>query len=424
MLNASRSASGTMPVMEPARIRTATGLAARCRARTSATIRAMFAAIVISCITLSSSFATPSFLLDLDLPLLTQSGPGEIVWRNPAPLARTPGPRAWGRVTIPREGEHFSFHSAGAAAPLGFGLPLFCTSEIPAIARTTGVDSVLAAALVAAESGFNPRAVSETGARGLTQLTSRTARSLGVYNRHWPRWNLWGGLTYLAQMRRMFGDDELSLAAYNVGPGMVQRKGRAVLQDPAVASYVATITRLRKAYATRYPARCVHGGNSLAVAFADSGDRSAGAIGWGIDIQSFFELGAGLTVWTQAESTHWDPAAGVRVYVLDPLLVGGTYHWGDMSWDAGVLLAFRAERVLVGVERNRVDEFVGALKVALPLGAWVEAKAKRHRAALTFSVEGRNVAVGFTHLARLSRDDGAETLRQSVFVSLGRSPSL
>jgi len=348
------------------------------------------------------------------------------VWRNPAALARTAGIRGWARLTLAHGSQNAAFQSAGATATLGFGLPLFCASEIPAVAHATGVDPALAAALVAAESGFNPRAVSVTGARGLTQLTSRTARSLGVYNRHWPRWNLWGGLTYLAQMRRLFGDDELALAAYNVGPGVVQRKGRAVLQDPAVASYVASIARLRKAYDTKYPSTCAHGGNGLGIAYADrdSSGQSAGVVGWGIDVQAFLELGAGVMVWQGGDSTVADPVVGTRIYVMDPLIFAGTYHWEDGTWGVGALFALQGERVLIGGERDRRGDFVGAMKVALPLGLWIEAKARRHMVALAATIETRNFALGFTHLAAVSNRDGAETLRHSVFLSLGRSPTL
>ena len=424
MLNACANASGMMPVMQPARTRTATGVPAPCSRSTAATVRAMFTAMVISCIVPASILAAPSFLEDFELPLIAQSGPGDIVWRNPAALARTGGIRGWVRLTLPHDSHDAAFQTAGAATPLGFGLPLFCSSEIPEVARATGVDSELAAALVAAESGFNPRAVSVTGARGLTQLTSRTARSLGVYNRHWPRWNLWGGLTYLAEMRRLFGDDELALAAYNVGPGMVKRKGRAVLNEPAVASYVATITRLRKAYGTKYPSTCAHGGNGLAVAYADSGGTSAGALGWGMDVQAFFELGAGVVVWQEGDSAVADPIVGTRIYVLDPLLLAGTYRWHDATWEVGALLALQGERVLVGAERDCQGNFIGALKLGLPLGLWVEAKAKRHTVSLAATLETRKLAIGFTHLASVSSQDGAETVRQSAFLSLGRRPAL
>lgn len=82
----------------------------------------------------------------------------------------------------------------------------------------------LALALVKQESGFNPRAVSKAGAIGLTQLMPATAASLGVDP--WdPKQNIEGGLRYLSQQYQTFGSWPLALAAYNAGPGAVQRYG-------------------------------------------------------------------------------------------------------------------------------------------------------------------------------------------------------
>jgi soluble lytic murein transglycosylase-like protein len=89
-----------------------------------------------------------------------------------------------------------------------------------------GIDPALFAALVEAESGFDPGAVSSAGAQGLAQLMPGTARSLGVGDPFDPVQNADGGARYLAQMLREFGGDErLALAAYNAGPGAVRRHG-------------------------------------------------------------------------------------------------------------------------------------------------------------------------------------------------------
>jgi len=79
-------------------------------------------------------------------------------------------------------------------------------------------------ALVEAESGGNPDAVSPRGAIGLTQLMPSTAEALGVANPYDPQQNLNGGAQYLRrQLDRFGGDERLALAAYNAGPGAVQR---------------------------------------------------------------------------------------------------------------------------------------------------------------------------------------------------------
>jgi len=78
--------------------------------------------------------------------------------------------------------------------------------------------------LVKQESNWKPRARSHKGAIGLAQLMPATARSLGV-NPHDPRQNLEGGARYLAIQYRKFKDWRLALAAYNAGPGAVEKYG-------------------------------------------------------------------------------------------------------------------------------------------------------------------------------------------------------
>ena len=92
-------------------------------------------------------------------------------------------------------------------------------------ARREGVDEQLVKAVVAAESGFNPQAVSSAGAKGLMQLMDGTARSLGVKDPFDPASNVVGGTTFLRAMLDRFGSVPLALAAYNAGPGAVEKYG-------------------------------------------------------------------------------------------------------------------------------------------------------------------------------------------------------
>lgn len=91
-----------------------------------------------------------------------------------------------------------------------------------AMARKHGIPENLFLRLVQQESGWKPKALSHKGAIGLAQLMPGTARRLGV-NPHDPQQNLEGGARYLKRMYNKFGSWRLALAAYNAGPGAVEK---------------------------------------------------------------------------------------------------------------------------------------------------------------------------------------------------------
>jgi soluble lytic murein transglycosylase-like protein len=108
-------------------------------------------------------------------------------------------------------------------------------------ARQHGVDARLIAAVAHRESRGNPNAVSPVGACGVMQLMPATARYLGVQNIFDPRQNVFGGARYLRTLLDTFhGDLDLTLAAYNAGPGAVQRY-RGVPPYRETRAYVAAV---------------------------------------------------------------------------------------------------------------------------------------------------------------------------------------
>lgn len=92
-------------------------------------------------------------------------------------------------------------------------------------ARDFGVNEDIFLKLVQKESGWNPQAKSSAGAMGLVQLMPGTAQGLGVSNPYDPVQSLTGGARYLSQQLKRFGSYDKALAAYNAGPGNVERYG-------------------------------------------------------------------------------------------------------------------------------------------------------------------------------------------------------
>ncbi len=103
-------------------------------------------------------------------------------------------------------------------------MPAELSSVIEQAARTHSIDPRLVAAVASRESAYDPRAVSRAGACGIMQLMPATARFLGMSDVFDIRENVFGGTRYLRTLLDTFhGDLDLTLAAYNAGPGAVQR---------------------------------------------------------------------------------------------------------------------------------------------------------------------------------------------------------
>jgi hypothetical protein len=110
-------------------------------------------------------------------------------------------------------------------------------------ASNYGIDPSLIRSIIAAESGFNPKAISAKGARGLMQLMPQTAKRLGVNNSFDPEQNIHGGIKHFRSLLNSFNEDiPLSLAAYNAGENLVQRLGR-IPSIKETQDYVQSITK-------------------------------------------------------------------------------------------------------------------------------------------------------------------------------------
>jgi soluble lytic murein transglycosylase-like protein len=119
---------------------------------------------------------------------------------------------------------------------------------IDSAAQRYDLDPNLVKAVVKAESNFSPNAVSSAGAKGLMQLMDGTAQGLGVSDSFDPVQNIDGGARYLRQLLDKFdGDEKLALAAYNAGPGAVNRWG-GIPPYQETMTYVSRVMNLANNY--------------------------------------------------------------------------------------------------------------------------------------------------------------------------------
>ncbi|MBC5811047.1 MAG: lytic transglycosylase domain-containing protein [Candidatus Eremiobacteraeota bacterium] len=126
----------------------------------------------------------------------------------------------------------------GRADPTAFSL---------AVARRPdrSLDPLLVRAVIEVESNGNPAAVSPAGAQGLMQLMPATSRTYGVADPFDPAQNVRGGMSLLRDLLERFGGNvRLALAAYNAGPGAVERYGGI----PPFRETIAYVERVGAAY--------------------------------------------------------------------------------------------------------------------------------------------------------------------------------
>lgn len=129
-------------------------------------------------------------------------------------------------------------------------------SEVQAAAEVTQLEPALIHAVIATESGYNPRAVSSKGAFGLMQVLPATAKTMTtVPVRQWsvPQQILWGS-RYLKRMLDMFeGDVTLALAAYNAGPAAVKAHQHRIPPFNETRQYVPRVLRYYQNFKAHSP---------------------------------------------------------------------------------------------------------------------------------------------------------------------------
>ena len=137
-----------------------------------------------------------------------------------------------------RTGKLIRSVAAVKSAPASQSTPAINVAQIvDKAAHDNNVDPLLVHSIIQVESNYNPYAISSKGAQGLMQLMPPTARDLGVQDSFDPRQNIEAGVRYLKYLQDLYKDDRLALAAYNAGPGAVE-KYKSVPPYPETRDYV------------------------------------------------------------------------------------------------------------------------------------------------------------------------------------------
>jgi hypothetical protein len=161
-----------------------------------------------------------------DKALISKIEPDEVPYPEPPPPAVEP--------VVPPTDEQQEHQDRSLLAGTPYG------EIIASVSEAHGVDPMLVRALIQVESGYRPKARSRKGAMGLMQLMPSTAREYKVRNPFEPKANIEAGIKHLKSLIVKFERLDLSLAAYNAGPGAV-RKFNGVPPYRETRNYVTRI---------------------------------------------------------------------------------------------------------------------------------------------------------------------------------------
>ncbi len=191
-----------------------------CAATFALVATAMPASAEIVFLASGSSLSVKNHRIDGDSIILTLRSGGEVtcdkslIEKIEADEVPYPEPLKAAVVPVQQPAEDQTDRSLLQSTPYG--------EIISTVSQAHGVDPMLVRALIQVESGYRPKARSPKGAMGLMQLMPSTAREYNVRNAYEPRANIGAGVKHLKTLIDKFGV-ELALAAYNAGPGAVQR---------------------------------------------------------------------------------------------------------------------------------------------------------------------------------------------------------
>jgi soluble lytic murein transglycosylase-like protein len=193
--------------------------------------------------------AVPPFFVILLLALTAQARADVYVYTDADKVTHytnTPGHDHYERLSALMEAEG-SHNRAGAAVVKGSAAVY--APQIEQAAVEAGIDAALVHAVITAESGYNPAALSRTGAQGLMQLMPDTAKRYAVKDAFDPEQNIRGGTRYLRDLLDMFDNNlKLAVAAYNAGENAVIRHGRKIPPYRETQAYVPKVLRLYDKY--------------------------------------------------------------------------------------------------------------------------------------------------------------------------------
>jgi len=265
--------------------------------------------------------------------------------------------------------------ATGTVAGLGEASPY--DAQIIAAANANGVPPALVKAVVKAESGFDPTAVSHAGAQGLMQLMPGTAAGLGVTDSFDPVQNLNGGAKFLRQLLDRFGGDvSKALAGYNAGPGAVEKYGGIPPYEETQA-YVPKVLGYVEQFGGLSATGSVAAANLAASTSSTAGIPAGYALvplsALGISTPGAAAVPAGVlpTSTTTVLPTTLQPPAtssqSAQALSVARQHLGTPYRWGGESpstgFDCSGLMQYAFKQVGVDIPRVSQDQYTSGTSV-------------------------------------------------------------